>query len=280
MTEDPIAFQGGDVNLNRFVGNAPTTSVDPAGLFEIDEGARNITGGGSINPAVRGEDRNIGSPFKFVFGAGDQALFVQKVSNWGGLSLVDECGLTHDVRWQEEYLEAWVNGTRSRRAVGNFVTDNHFAGPTRPAAYLEQVGKFKFKEDVPNKKLYIEFGKGERRQVLEWTFYMEATFTVVNGDYRGFVYRVPVNPTFFGRSRNKFEITNVTINSKSMPRQPNKLLDHFLWPAKDGVLGAFLPDDFPPQAVSGQPVTSTDKWHISWRQGEAARTGRYIGQYK
>jgi hypothetical protein len=32
LTEDPIGFEGGDANLYRFVGNAPTNHVDPYGL--------------------------------------------------------------------------------------------------------------------------------------------------------------------------------------------------------------------------------------------------------
>ncbi len=33
--EDPIAFEGGDANLYRYVGNAPTWAVDPTGLLEL-----------------------------------------------------------------------------------------------------------------------------------------------------------------------------------------------------------------------------------------------------
>ena len=32
MTQDPIGFEGGDWNLYRYVGNRPTTFVDPSGL--------------------------------------------------------------------------------------------------------------------------------------------------------------------------------------------------------------------------------------------------------
>jgi len=32
ISEDPIGFAGGDTNLNRYVGNAPTFNVDPDGL--------------------------------------------------------------------------------------------------------------------------------------------------------------------------------------------------------------------------------------------------------
>lgn len=31
-SEDPIAFEGGDANLDRYVGNAPTNFIDPSGL--------------------------------------------------------------------------------------------------------------------------------------------------------------------------------------------------------------------------------------------------------
>jgi hypothetical protein len=35
ISEDPIGFKGGDPNLYRYVGNAPTNAVDPTGLREF-----------------------------------------------------------------------------------------------------------------------------------------------------------------------------------------------------------------------------------------------------
>src|SRR5690606_27852821 len=32
LSEDPIGFDGGDVNLRRYVGNSPTSATDPSGL--------------------------------------------------------------------------------------------------------------------------------------------------------------------------------------------------------------------------------------------------------
>lgn len=34
LSEDPLEFEGGDVNLDRYVGNDPTNAIDPSGLFE------------------------------------------------------------------------------------------------------------------------------------------------------------------------------------------------------------------------------------------------------
>jgi RHS repeat-associated protein len=36
ISEDPIGFGGGDVNLSRYVGNSPIKYTDPLGLFELD----------------------------------------------------------------------------------------------------------------------------------------------------------------------------------------------------------------------------------------------------
>ncbi len=36
ISEDPLEFAGGDVNLNAYVGNAPTRSTDPLGLYNRD----------------------------------------------------------------------------------------------------------------------------------------------------------------------------------------------------------------------------------------------------
>lgn len=33
LSEDPIGFEGGDANLERYVGNNPTNATDPTGLF-------------------------------------------------------------------------------------------------------------------------------------------------------------------------------------------------------------------------------------------------------
>jgi hypothetical protein len=35
ISEDPIAFEGGDANLYRYTGNSPTNATDPTGLFEL-----------------------------------------------------------------------------------------------------------------------------------------------------------------------------------------------------------------------------------------------------
>ncbi len=38
ISQDPIAFEGGDSNLYRYVGNAPTDFVDPTGLEQKPDG--------------------------------------------------------------------------------------------------------------------------------------------------------------------------------------------------------------------------------------------------
>jgi RHS repeat-associated protein len=35
VSEDPMGFAAGDTNLVKYVGNRPTTSVDPTGLYDI-----------------------------------------------------------------------------------------------------------------------------------------------------------------------------------------------------------------------------------------------------
>ena len=35
ISEDPIAFDGGDMDLYRYVGNEPTNAIDPSGLYKI-----------------------------------------------------------------------------------------------------------------------------------------------------------------------------------------------------------------------------------------------------
>ncbi|MGC4007201.1 MAG: RHS repeat-associated core domain-containing protein [Pirellulales bacterium] len=49
LTEDPIAFDGGDANLRRYVGNDPTNHVDPTGL-EVYVQNRGLFIDGNSNP--------------------------------------------------------------------------------------------------------------------------------------------------------------------------------------------------------------------------------------
>ncbi len=44
ISEDPIAFEGGDANLYRYVGNSSTDFTDPSGL--------QATSGGLVGPPV------------------------------------------------------------------------------------------------------------------------------------------------------------------------------------------------------------------------------------
>ena len=37
MSEDPIEFRSGDVNLYSYVGNSPLSRVDPLGLAYVDQ---------------------------------------------------------------------------------------------------------------------------------------------------------------------------------------------------------------------------------------------------
>ncbi|MEX2139421.1 MAG: RHS repeat-associated core domain-containing protein [Pirellulales bacterium] len=60
MSEDPIGFAGGDVNLNRFVGNSPTTRIDPTGTDFITVQTFSIGGIGghySLNYWSQTDDR-------------------------------------------------------------------------------------------------------------------------------------------------------------------------------------------------------------------------------
>ena len=63
ISEDPIGFDAGDINLNRFVGNSPTIRIDANGLFEISIGfnafipkskGRIVLGVAADDPAVAG----------------------------------------------------------------------------------------------------------------------------------------------------------------------------------------------------------------------------------
>ncbi len=45
ISKDPIGFAAGDANLYRYVGNQPTSRVDPSGLSWIDKIAKGIDGG-------------------------------------------------------------------------------------------------------------------------------------------------------------------------------------------------------------------------------------------
>jgi RHS repeat-associated protein len=48
ISEDPLSFAAGDINVTRYVGNAPLTYTDPTGLFAIGGGNRDANNGGSL----------------------------------------------------------------------------------------------------------------------------------------------------------------------------------------------------------------------------------------
>ncbi|MEX2122008.1 MAG: RHS repeat-associated core domain-containing protein [Pirellulales bacterium] len=61
ISEDPIGFEGGDANLNRYVGNDPANFTDPSGLVERDENGM-ITGivpGQTFGPKDLYNDKDI-----------------------------------------------------------------------------------------------------------------------------------------------------------------------------------------------------------------------------
>lgn len=51
ISEDPLGFGGGDVNLMAYVGNQPVNGIDPSGLINtelLSQGFRNLTAGGVL----------------------------------------------------------------------------------------------------------------------------------------------------------------------------------------------------------------------------------------
>jgi RHS repeat-associated protein len=48
ISEDPIAFAGGDANLYRYVGNRPLTATDPSGLALVDYAKKIGSGPGVV----------------------------------------------------------------------------------------------------------------------------------------------------------------------------------------------------------------------------------------
>jgi len=69
ISADPLGFEGGDGNLYRYVGNRPTVSVDPKGLYSITTNADNIAGaywiclGGSTPYVASGQGLKSGGGF-------------------------------------------------------------------------------------------------------------------------------------------------------------------------------------------------------------------------
>lgn len=55
-SRDPVGFGGADTNLYRFVGNDPVNSIDPIGLFEMNEVSMGLSGeiavGGGVNGGI------------------------------------------------------------------------------------------------------------------------------------------------------------------------------------------------------------------------------------
>jgi RHS repeat-associated protein len=269
MSEDPIGFGGDPWKLYRYVGNSPTSRTDPQGLFSIDRAAKTDNKPGPINPVLR---HTAGARYIFAWTAPTDAnLFVQRVIDSGVFMVRDETGVTHKVNWDEDYVEAWVNGARVR-AGGNSATDYHEASPKPAAQFMERIGGFHFVQQGSNKLCMVFSDQTKKpRQVKEWSFQMKATFQVVNGDYLTLAYGIPAFPTFLGNSENTFRATasfdGISMDSSRFTR--------YLYPGRSTI----IPKAFPPPVNNGG-ATSNDEWNMSWREGETKSTVRYSGQYR
>jgi len=81
ISEDPIGFGGGDTNLYRYVGNAPTIKSDPVGLWGItlSWGTQGLLGNGAAGGAYQG---SVGFG---IFGGGDKGINIGGFHSVSGL---------------------------------------------------------------------------------------------------------------------------------------------------------------------------------------------------
>jgi RHS repeat-associated protein len=283
VSEDPLEFFGLDANLNRYVRNSPADGRDHLGLFRVDTGPRtSATRTQAISPAVSiGTPHSLGAAFDFswepVFNP-QEFLFVQKVSLWGVFLVADECGFTHSVSFEEEFVEAWIDGRLRNRGISK-AQDNHFASPYPPAHFLEDKLAMKFVPQRGGRELaMISRANRSKIGVEAWSLYVRAEFDLYNtADARLFQYIGPWR-RFLGKGLHQFRITDYVIRNGSRGATESQVFSGYLYPGRSAE--QLPPWAWPVTAFNRPRYTSTDVWHIQWETGMTGRVGSYSGQYR
>ncbi len=93
ISEDPIGFEGGDVNLMAYVGNNPVMRVDPSGLW-----AAGISGEVStINPFTSGGGGSYGFNLEYTSDSGLHLYTYSTPNNAGSVGFLPGVSLTANV---------------------------------------------------------------------------------------------------------------------------------------------------------------------------------------
>ncbi|WP_162006893.1 RHS repeat protein, partial [Roseimaritima sediminicola] len=139
LSQDPIGFAAGDANLYRYVGNGPTTRIDPSGLQEPTDGP---TIGAHPNPTPVWQE-------PFVYDPRDpDVLYKPGMLGWTVSNLYHRLGFAGAVNGVRGNLSLWYNdpGEAAMNCTGPGFMYNFFAdgGPEAIASMSDLE-----KQDIP-----------------------------------------------------------------------------------------------------------------------------------
>lgn len=224
----------------------------------------------AVNPALN-KSNLFGSKWRWHWEPNDTFTIVQRVTTKGTFS-VSACGegneaptagftvANYEVDWEEEYLEAWVIGSKK-------TDENHTVRPAKPAQYLAEQGGFTFSDN--GKRLFLA-GANLRREVFSWRLSMTGMFEVINGYYPDWTARAG-----FYTSKNDFRITRLVVDGKDTTPVDSRTFDHQLYP---GWRRPEVPG-FPPPITKGLQLTCDEKWNLSWESRHFPTTNYTAPQY-
>jgi RHS repeat-associated protein len=265
LAADP-ALHLDSLDLYSYVRACPTRLTDPSGMFSI-EFHGNIVGHSprtsDIDPT---ETRITGARWRFVWNRDDDGnVFAQRVVDFGSLLVFvkpckcpgsslpaseEEICDAHSVHWRERFGELWPRPTLG------FARDNHTAGPTKPAKYLEeQIGKKFIREGT---RLFLGRCPGSY-EVTSWTFSLKGSVDLVNGTYS--------RRTFVGghelTTANEFVMSSLTVCDEQIAPPPtSKTFDSMLyW----GPTTPAAPNTWPD--TRSRTFTANDEWREFWQTG-------------
>jgi RHS repeat-associated protein len=96
ISEDPIGFQAGDTNLNRYVGNNPTNATDPSGLDYIKVDKNNI-----VSWVVEMDDWGNSDVREFTVGTVKDGVVSLTASSGGGRVMLSKLETQADRYWRD-----------------------------------------------------------------------------------------------------------------------------------------------------------------------------------
>ena len=122
ISEDPIGFEGGDVNLMAYVGNSPVNRTDPSGLWAAGISFEFST----INPFSSGGGGSYGINWEYTSSGGSHLYTYSTPNDVGSVGWLPGVSLTGNVATG---TGDWTGPFESGAGQVGFVTGGFFHSP-------------------------------------------------------------------------------------------------------------------------------------------------------